>query len=136
MAGCAGAADISCMAALYRIGPLPAIAATSQLPVAFVSALVRHYIRAMATADATTVIDVPQPRTVRLDTILRLRGLAVLAQFSAIFVVSEGLGSDVPIVPCVAVVAFAGLVNIALQIVFPPMHQLAPLPAAGLLALH
>jgi two-component system sensor histidine kinase RegB len=90
----------------------------------------------MATADATTIIEVPQSRSVRLDTILRLRWLAVLGQLSAIFIVSEGLGFDVPIVPCVAVVAFSGLVNIALQIVFQPMHQLAPLPAAGLLALH
>jgi len=60
----------------------------------------------MATADAATIIEVPQPRSVRLDTILRLRWLAVLGQLSAIFVVSEGLGFDVPIVPCVAVVAF------------------------------
>src|SRR5258708_28433804 len=106
MSDCAGAADISCMTALYRIGPSPAIAATSQLPVAFVSALARHYIRGMATADATTVIDVPQPRTVRLDTILRLRWLAVLRQLSAIFVVSEGVGFGTPIVACVADVPF------------------------------
>jgi two-component system sensor histidine kinase RegB len=84
-----------------------------------------------------TAVDTPQPRrTVRLDTILRLRWLAVLGQLAAIFVVSEGLGFDVAVVPCVAVVAFSGLVNIALQIAFPPMHQLQPLPAAGLLALH
>jgi two-component system sensor histidine kinase RegB len=100
----------------------------------FVSTAVRHYISAMSAGIAA--IDAPQPRYVRLDTILRLRWLAVLGQLCAIFVVSEGLGFDIPIVPCVAVVAFAGLVNIALQIVFPPMHQLAPLPAAGLLALH
>jgi len=105
-------------------------------PAAFVQAQPWHYIRPMATADASTNIEVPQPRFVRLDTILRLRWLAVLGQLSAIFVVSEGLGFDVPIVSCVAVVMFAALVNIALQMVFPPMHQLPPLPAAGLLALH
>src|SRR5262245_23665771 len=94
-------------------------------------------IMANAALSDVTAVDTQQPRrTVRLDTVLRLRWLAVLGQLAAIFIVSEGLGFDVAVVPCVAVVAFSGLVNIALQIAFPPMHQLQPLPAAGLLALH
>jgi len=40
------------------------------------------------------------------------------------------------VVPCVTVVAFSALVNIALQIALPPTYQLAPPSAAGLLALH
>ena len=79
-----------------------------------------------------------QPRRmVRLDTILRLRWLAILGQLAAILTVSEGLGFDVAIMPCLAVLGFAGAVNIALQVAFPAqMHQLPPLQAAGLLALH
>jgi len=102
---------------------------------AFVSLPTRRYISVMTVE--TTAVNAPQPRRyVRLDTILRLRWLAVIGQLAAIFVVAEGLGFDVAVVPCVAVVAFSGLINIALQIALPPMHQLAPLPAASLLALH
>src|SRR6195952_3281555 len=81
--------------------------------------------------------DFRQPhRYVRLDTILRLRWLAVLGQLAAIFIVAQGLGFDVPVIPCVTVVAFAAAVNIALQVAFNPMHRLAPLLAATLLATH
>src|SRR5947207_2086049 len=109
------------------------------MPSAFVSVTARHYNSVMSNSalSAVTAIDSQQPRRyVRLDTILRLRWLAVLGQLAAIFIVSEGLGFDVAVVPCVGVVAFSGLVNIALQIAFPQMHRLPPLPAAGLLALH
>ena len=75
-------------------------------------------------------------RYVRLDTILRLRWLAILGQLAAIFIVVQGLGFDVPIMPCVAVVTFAAALNIALQIIYNPMHRLEPAFAAALLACH
>ena len=40
-------------------------------------------------------------RYVRLDTILRLRWLAVLGQLAALFIVVQGLEFDVPVMPCV-----------------------------------
>ena len=40
-------------------------------------------------------------RYVRLDTILRLRWLAVLGQLAAIFIVAQGLEFDVEVAPCV-----------------------------------
>ena len=55
-------------------------------------------------------------RYVRLDTILRLRWLAVLGQLAAIFIVVQGLEFDVPVIPCVAIVGLSGLLNLALQI--------------------
>ena len=46
-------------------------------------------------------------RHVRLDTILRLRWLAVLGQLATIFIVAQGLDFDVPVIPCVVIVALS-----------------------------
>src|SRR3954449_2754113 len=75
-------------------------------------------------------------RYVRLDTILRLRWLAALGQLAAIFVVVQGLEFDLPILPCVAIVALSALLNLVLQIAFDPMQRLEPVYAAALLALN
>jgi two-component system sensor histidine kinase RegB len=81
--------------------------------------------------------DFRQPRRyVRLDTILRLRWLAVLGQLAAIFIVANGLEFDVPVVPCVAIVALSAALNLALQIAFNPMQRLEPVYAGALLALN
>jgi two-component system sensor histidine kinase RegB len=75
-------------------------------------------------------------RYVRLDTILRLRWLAVLGQLAAIFVVVQGLDFDLPIIPCVSIVSLSALLNLVLQIAFNPMQRLEPVYAASLLALN
>src|SRR3954464_872224 len=75
-------------------------------------------------------------RYVRLDTILRLRWLAVLGQLAAIFVVVQGLNFDLPIIPCVTIVSLSALLNLVLQIAFNPMQRLEPVYAASLLALN
>lgn len=75
-------------------------------------------------------------RHIRLETILRLRWLAVLGQLAAIFVVVQGLEFDLPVLPCVAIVSLSALVNLALQIAFNPMQRLEPAYAAALLALN
>jgi two-component system sensor histidine kinase RegB len=75
-------------------------------------------------------------RYVRLDTILRLRWLAVLGQLAAIFIVAQGLGFDVPVVPCIGIVCLSALLNLVLQIAFNPMRRLEPAYAAALLALN
>src|SRR6266576_2648488 len=75
-------------------------------------------------------------RYVRLDTILRLRWLAVLGQLAAIFIVVQGLEFDVPAIPCVAIVGLSALLNLVLQIAFNPMQRLEPVYAAALLALN
>jgi two-component system sensor histidine kinase RegB len=84
-----------------------------------------------------TATDFRHPRRyVRLDTILRLRWLAVLGQLAAIFIVAHGLEFDVPAVPCLAIVGLSALLNLALQIAFNPMQRLEPAYAAALLALN
>src|SRR5437588_5863423 len=81
--------------------------------------------------------DVRHPRRhVRLDTILRLRWLAVLGQLAAIFIVVQGLEFDLPVLPCVGIVGLSALLNLVLQITFNPMQRLEPAYAAALLALN
>jgi two-component system sensor histidine kinase RegB len=84
-----------------------------------------------------TASDFRHPRRyVRLDTILRLRWLAVLGQLAAIFIVVQGLEFDVAVVPCVIVISLSAILNLALQIAFNPMRRLEPVHAAALLALN
>ena len=81
--------------------------------------------------------DFRQPRRyVRLDTILRLRWLAALGQMATIFIVSEGLEFEVPVIPCVVIIGLSCLLNLALQTAFNPVHRLEPRYAAGLLAIN
>jgi two-component system, sensor histidine kinase RegB len=81
--------------------------------------------------------DLRHPRRyVRLDTILRLRWLAVLGQLAAIFIVVQGLEFDVPVIPCVTIVGLSALLNLVLQMAFNPMQRLEPAYAAALLALN
>ena len=75
-------------------------------------------------------------RYVRLDTILRLRWLAVLGQLAAIFIVAQGLEFDVEVAPCVTIIGLSALLNLVLQIAFNPMQLLEPVYAAALLALN
>jgi two-component system, sensor histidine kinase RegB len=75
-------------------------------------------------------------RYVRLDTILRLRWLAVLGQLTTIFVVVQGLEFDVEVVPCLAIIGLSALLTLALQMTFNPMRRLEPAYAAALLALN
>src|SRR6478609_874346 len=75
-------------------------------------------------------------RHIRLDTILRLRWLAVLGQLAAIFIVAQGLEFNVEIVPCVSIIALSAALNLALQTAVNPMQRLEPLHAACLLALN
>src|ERR1700692_2704417 len=81
--------------------------------------------------------DLRHPRRyVRLDTILRLLWLAVLGQLAAIFIVAQGLEFDLPVIPCVTIVALSALLNLVLQMAFNPMQRLEPAYAAALLALN
>ncbi len=73
-------------------------------------------------------------RSVRLDTLVRLRWLAVVGQTTAVLVVYLGLDYELPIWTCLAVIALAAWLNIALRVRFPMMQRLEPDRAAWLLA--
>ena len=69
----------------------------------------------------------------RLDTLIRLRWLAVCGQLAAVVVVHFGLEFEVPIWACLAVIALAALLNVALRVSFRQTQWLEPDRAAWLL---
>jgi len=75
-----------------------------------------------------------RPRNVRLDTLVRLRWLAVFGQFAAVLVVHFGLEFEVPIWACFAVIALSALLNVALRVGFRQTQWLEPDRAAWLLS--
>src|SRR3954471_1070221 len=73
-------------------------------------------------------------RNVRLDTLVRLRWLAVIGQTTAVLVVYWGLDFELPIWACLSVIALAAWLNVALRVRFPLLQRLEPDRAAWLLA--
>src|SRR5690348_4183055 len=73
-------------------------------------------------------------RNVRLDTLVRLRWLAVIGQTTAVLVVYAGLDFILPIWACLAVIALSAWLNIALRLRFHMTQRLEPDRAACLLA--
>ena len=73
-------------------------------------------------------------RIVRLDTMVRLRWLAVIGQSTAVLVVHYGLEFPLPIWACLAVIALSAWLNVALRLRFHMTQRLEPDRAAWLLA--
>src|SRR5882762_781817 len=73
-------------------------------------------------------------RNVRLDTLVRLRWVAVIGQTTAVLVVYAGLDFELPIWACLAVIALASWLNVALRVRFRMTQRIEPDRAAWLLA--
>ncbi len=73
-------------------------------------------------------------RNVRLDTLVRLRWLAIIGQTTAILVVYYGLDFPLPIWSCLTMIALAAWLNVALRLRFHSTRRLEPDRAAWLLA--
>jgi len=73
-------------------------------------------------------------RNVRLDTLIRLRWLAVFGQTAAVLVVNDGLDFELPMWACLAVIALYAWLNVALRLRFRGNQRLEPERAAWLLA--
>ena len=73
-------------------------------------------------------------RRLRLDTLVRLRWLAVTGQSAAVAVAHLGLGFQLPFGWCFLVIAAAACLNLALRIRFPASHRLVESAATCLLA--
>jgi two-component system, sensor histidine kinase RegB len=73
-------------------------------------------------------------RNVRLDTLLRLRWLAIIGQTTAVLVVHYGLDFDLPIWACLAVILLSAWLNIALRLRFHMTPRLESDRVAWLLA--
>ena len=73
-------------------------------------------------------------RNIRLDTLVRLRWLAVVGQSTAVLIVYYGLNFALPIWACLAVIALSAWLNVALRLRFHITQRLEPDRAAWLLA--
>jgi two-component system sensor histidine kinase RegB len=73
-------------------------------------------------------------RDVRLDTLVRLRWLAVIGQTVAVLAVHFGLEFRLPIWACLAVIALSAWLNVALRVRFRATQRIEPDRAAWLLA--
>lgn len=84
--------------------------------------------------DTAEQIHLPQRRNVRLDTLLRLRWLAVIGQTTAVLVVVYVAEFPLPVWACMAVIALSAWLNVALRVRFSLTQRLEPTRAAWLLA--
>ena len=73
-------------------------------------------------------------RSLRLETLIRLRWLAVAGQSVAVAAVYLGLGFPLPLVWCIGLIALSAALNIGLGIAFPASHRLRAQPAFLLLS--
>ena len=73
-------------------------------------------------------------RRLRLDTLVRLRWLAVAGQTVAVLFVYYGLGFGLPLAFCLLTIAASAALNIALRVALTRAHRLDDRPATFLLA--
>src|SRR4051812_32768120 len=73
-------------------------------------------------------------RTVRLDTLIRLRWLAIGGQVAAVIFVDRALGFELPVVTCSILIALSGLLNLFVQLRYPANLRVDQWPAFSLLA--
>jgi two-component system sensor histidine kinase RegB len=77
---------------------------------------------------------VAAPRTVRLDTLIRLRWLAIGGQVAAVIFVDRALGFELPVVTCAILIALSAALNLFVQVRYPANLRIDEWPAFSLLA--
>lgn len=80
-----------------------------------------------------TIVNRPQGRKLRLETLVRLRWLAVIGQAVSVVIVAVVLQFSLPLFACAALITVLALVNAWLQLAYPSTLRLEPLAALGLL---
>ena len=78
-------------------------------------------------------LDLGQSQRLRLNTLVRLRWLAIVGQSVTVVIVAYGLGFPLPVVPCFAMIACSAGLNIYLALQYPSTHRLPPTAAFGIL---
>ncbi|NLS05930.1 ActS/PrrB/RegB family redox-sensitive histidine kinase [Rhizobium sp. P32RR-XVIII] len=86
-------------------------------------------------ADTKPRDDSHSSRRLRLQTLVRLRWLAVAGQAATVFIVTFLLKFPLPLVASISLIAALAWVNFYLMIRYPPTHRLEPPAAFALLAL-
>ena len=74
-------------------------------------------------------------RRIRLQTLVRLRWLAVGGQTATVLIVAFLLKFPLPLLACALLIAFLAIANLFLSARFPPTHRLEPEAALALLGL-
>jgi two-component system sensor histidine kinase RegB len=79
--------------------------------------------------------DHQQSRQLRLNTLIRLRWLAIIGQSAAVLVVAYWFMFPLPVGLCLALIACSAWVNLFLAFRYPATHRLKPAAAFGVLFL-
>lgn len=74
-----------------------------------------------------------QSRRLRLNTLIRLRWLAVIGQSVTVLVVAYGLKFPLPVAFCFALIGCSAWLNLHLAFRYPATHRLQPFAAFGIL---
>ena len=77
--------------------------------------------------------DFQQSQRLRLNTLIRLRWLAIVGQSLTVLVVAYGLKFPLPVSLCFALIACSAWMNLFLAFRFPAAHRLTPFAAFGIL---
>ena len=77
--------------------------------------------------------DFQQSQRLRLNTLIRLRWLAIVGQSVAVLVVGYGLKFPLPVSACFALIACSAWMNLLLTFRYPAAHRLTPLSAFAIL---
>ncbi|WP_192250043.1 ActS/PrrB/RegB family redox-sensitive histidine kinase [Mesorhizobium caraganae] len=73
--------------------------------------------------------DFQQSQRLRLNTLIRLRWLAIVGQSLTVLVVAYGLKFPLPVSLCFALIACSAWLNLVLTFRYPAAHRLTPFPA-------
>ncbi|MBZ9710139.1 ActS/PrrB/RegB family redox-sensitive histidine kinase [Mesorhizobium sp. ESP7-2] len=87
----------------------------------------------MAMINILNTPDFQQSQRLRLNTLIRLRWLAIVGQSVAVLVVAYGLKFPLPVSLCFALIAGSAWMNLFLAFRFPAAHRLTPFAAFGIL---
>ena len=77
--------------------------------------------------------DFQQAHRLRLNTLIRLRWLAIVGQSVTVIIVAYWLGFPLPVGPCFALIACSAWLNLFLTFRYPSAHRLPPNSALALL---
>jgi two-component system sensor histidine kinase RegB len=72
-------------------------------------------------------------RRLRLNTLIRLRWLAIIGQSATVLIVAYWLGFPLPVIPCLALIACSAWLNLFLAFRYPATHRLTPSAALVIL---
>ncbi|HEY6631408.1 MAG TPA: ActS/PrrB/RegB family redox-sensitive histidine kinase [Rhizobiaceae bacterium] len=77
--------------------------------------------------------DLGQSQRLRLNTLVRLRWLAIVGQSVTVVIVAYGLAFPFPVITCFALIACSAGLNVYLSLQYPSTHRLRPLAAFAIL---